>query len=587
MAAILVLLLASLCAAVHLPRGGLQPKTLPVLSGEAVGCLHIPSPTMMATVSLAPRHTSPSPAWTCFPHEHAPLSFEQRACDDVMDFSLEEAEARLAEKTTIRFAEEEEAGDDTRVGSASARSVLQDDSDSFGSSSSSSSSSSVSRLVARDCSRDWVHCLATWPRSFVLRRIRSPLVALTVWSAFVALASARLSAPLAPVGTSVHTLVGGALSLLLVFRTNTAYARFWEGRQIFDQLSSTTRDLADFVGLYREECGEARCKSVLALLSAFPMALQLHLQGFTFECDDEFGESGAGACSTSSATGQQQHVGERELLDIFARLGGAADGRGEIALPAFLKALSEQDDVACALGLPTDLDLDFALGQLHLLKFGGRARGEGAGVTLSELACYYAPLQLWRALADSGCASRDKIARSSNLPLAIATLLAREAKAVPYVMHEMAFTSRERLWVLSQIAKLRAAISAAERIVHTPVPLHYVRHTSRFLSVWCFTLPLCLANKIHPLLLPPVVAVVAWSLIGLREIGILIENPFRRSLQLTAVTDTLRREIAEVTQLHLDDDDACADLKQPHDRDADFCAFLNDGRNENFATAAR
>ena len=114
------------------------------------------------------------------------------------------------------------------------------------------------------------------------------------------------------------------------------------------------------------------------------------------------------------------------------------------------------------------------------------------------------------------------------------------------------FTVRERLYALKRVADLRATIAQAERIVQSPVPLHYARHTSRFLSVWCFTLPLCLAPTVPAAALPAVVGVVAWALLGLREIGLLIENPFRRSLQLTIVTDTLGREIDETLALHRD-----------------------------------
>ncbi|WCK52821.1 bestrophin family ion channel [Aneurinibacillus sp. Ricciae_BoGa-3] len=39
-------------------------------------------------------------------------------------------------------------------------------------------------------------------------------------------------------------IVGGALGLLLVFRTNTAYDRYWEGRKLFGGLTSATRSLA-------------------------------------------------------------------------------------------------------------------------------------------------------------------------------------------------------------------------------------------------------------------------------------------------------------------------------------------------------
>ena len=43
---------------------------------------------------------------------------------------------------------------------------------------------------------------------------------------------------------SMHTMVGFVLSLLLVFRTNTAYDRWWEGRKLWGQLVNTSRNAA-------------------------------------------------------------------------------------------------------------------------------------------------------------------------------------------------------------------------------------------------------------------------------------------------------------------------------------------------------
>ena len=43
---------------------------------------------------------------------------------------------------------------------------------------------------------------------------------------------------------TVHTLVGTALGLLLVFRTNSSYDRFWEGRQLWGSLVNESRNLA-------------------------------------------------------------------------------------------------------------------------------------------------------------------------------------------------------------------------------------------------------------------------------------------------------------------------------------------------------
>lgn len=44
--------------------------------------------------------------------------------------------------------------------------------------------------------------------------------------------------------TVVHTLVGFVISMLLVFRTNTAYDRWWEGRRMWGSLVNNSRNLA-------------------------------------------------------------------------------------------------------------------------------------------------------------------------------------------------------------------------------------------------------------------------------------------------------------------------------------------------------
>lgn len=42
----------------------------------------------------------------------------------------------------------------------------------------------------------------------------------------------------------VHTILSFVISMLLVFRTNTAYDRWWEGRRLLGSLTNTSRNLA-------------------------------------------------------------------------------------------------------------------------------------------------------------------------------------------------------------------------------------------------------------------------------------------------------------------------------------------------------
>lgn len=49
---------------------------------------------------------------------------------------------------------------------------------------------------------------------------------------------------------TAHTLVGVALGLLLVFRTNTSYDRYWEGRKLLGSMVNRTRDMTRQISAY-------------------------------------------------------------------------------------------------------------------------------------------------------------------------------------------------------------------------------------------------------------------------------------------------------------------------------------------------
>src|SRR5690606_1614805 len=51
---------------------------------------------------------------------------------------------------------------------------------------------------------------------------------------------------------AVYSLIGFVLSLLLVFRTNTAYDRWWEGRKKWGELVNNTRNLATKIAVMIE-----------------------------------------------------------------------------------------------------------------------------------------------------------------------------------------------------------------------------------------------------------------------------------------------------------------------------------------------
>ena len=74
----------------------------------------------------------------------------------------------------------------------------------------------------------------------------------------------------------VYSLVGFALSLLLVFRTNTAYDRWWEGRKKWGELVNNTRNLSLKINTV---CANKEDRKYFKrMISNYPFAMKEHLR---------------------------------------------------------------------------------------------------------------------------------------------------------------------------------------------------------------------------------------------------------------------------------------------------------------------
>ena len=77
---------------------------------------------------------------------------------------------------------------------------------------------------------------------------------------------------------TVHNLFGFVISLLLVFRTNTAYDRWWEGRRLWGSLVNTSRNIALKCHSYLDPQDTVR-ESIAFDISNFAEVLKDHLRG--------------------------------------------------------------------------------------------------------------------------------------------------------------------------------------------------------------------------------------------------------------------------------------------------------------------
>jgi putative membrane protein len=97
-------------------------------------------------------------------------------------------------------------------------------------------------------SKDWMQFIFKLHKSDTLRKLTGPLLFLLLYCYGIC----YLEIEIIKLGpdhelknlTILHSLLGFVLSLLLVFRTNTAYDRWWEGRKLWGSLVNTSRNLA-------------------------------------------------------------------------------------------------------------------------------------------------------------------------------------------------------------------------------------------------------------------------------------------------------------------------------------------------------
>ncbi len=78
--------------------------------------------------------------------------------------------------------------------------------------------------------------------------------------------------------TVIHTLLGFAISILLVFRTNTAYDRWWEGRKLWGSLVNNSRNLAIKLTVMLPEDDKQQRLFFRKIIPAYAYALRNHLR---------------------------------------------------------------------------------------------------------------------------------------------------------------------------------------------------------------------------------------------------------------------------------------------------------------------
>jgi ion channel-forming bestrophin family protein len=125
--------------------------------------------------------------------------------------------------------------------------------------------------------KNWLRILLDFPRSPVFRTLFFDVVGAGIYSALVVWIELDVVRVAVPLGPSFLSILGIILGLLLVFRTNTAYDRWWEGRRLWGQLVNVSRALSHALDAMLPVEHRARARYA-ELVASFPTVLAQHLR---------------------------------------------------------------------------------------------------------------------------------------------------------------------------------------------------------------------------------------------------------------------------------------------------------------------
>ncbi|HEU0110060.1 MAG TPA: bestrophin family ion channel [Flavisolibacter sp.] len=140
--------------------------------------------------------------------------------------------------------------------------------------------------------KDWLRFIFNFHKADTVRKLLPLLFAMAIYSWFIAYLEIEYfkladSSYLKNM-TLLHNLLGFALSMLLVFRTNTAYDRWWEGRRLWGSLINNSRNLAIKLDSFLPKDDLANRSFFMQLIPRFAFELRNHLQSeqTRFELDE-------------------------------------------------------------------------------------------------------------------------------------------------------------------------------------------------------------------------------------------------------------------------------------------------------------
>eukprot|EP00550_Attheya_septentrionalis_P007784 CAMPEP_0198284758 /NCGR_PEP_ID=MMETSP1449-20131203/4199_1 /TAXON_ID=420275 /ORGANISM="Attheya septentrionalis, Strain CCMP2084" /LENGTH=464 /DNA_ID=CAMNT_0043981971 /DNA_START=45 /DNA_END=1439 /DNA_ORIENTATION=+ len=288
---------------------------------------------------------------------------------------------------------------------------------------------------------------------------------LTYYNEFIAYADAM--ATVSSAGFAGGTTVIG---LLAGFRLNASYGRYEECRIFWGDINNSTRDLAGQTMMWMKDANQR--SRMLKLLKAFPVSLMFHLH--------------AKGCHHNILRRFHAPTDEdRDYADLQAK-----EHAGEIDTPHHNVTRSDAEFT-----FEDRVHAEF-LAELRDIYSDGKDEEDFQRFNKVKYGGGNTPLEVLTCMRETIAGSIDTVD--------------------PVYVRELD----------EQCQRLCAAFGASERVLRTPLPTGFTRHSSRLMFIWSHTLPFALYPAMGPLLTLPTAVLTAYAVLGVEDIGVQLEEPF-------------------------------------------------------------
>lgn len=127
--------------------------------------------------------------------------------------------------------------------------------------------------------KDWFALIVKFHKSDTFRILLPSIISMGIYSAIIVYTELHFFHIESKNPTVMHSILGFVLSMLLVFRTNSAYDRWWEGRKIWGSFVNNARNLAMKISVFIPEEASQNRQEIKHQIINYVYCVKNHLRG--------------------------------------------------------------------------------------------------------------------------------------------------------------------------------------------------------------------------------------------------------------------------------------------------------------------